>query len=88
MNKVIFLSGWGLLSLFTVRRRRFDAEKERAQGKFIKAGQEGHCAGRGGRAFFFTVRPVTSKDEGQSWEIRVQRESVDRAHTTWLHSLG
>ena len=42
LNKVIFLSGWGLLSMLTVRRRRFNAEKERAQGKFMKAGQEGH----------------------------------------------
>lgn len=52
VNKVIFLSEWGLLILLTVRRRRFNAEKERAQGKFIKAGQERHCAGREGRAFF------------------------------------
>ena len=37
---------------------------------------------------FFTVRPVTSKDEGQSWEIRGQRKSVGQAHTVWLHSLG
>ena len=53
LNKVIFLSGWGLLSMLTVRRRRFNAEKERAQGKFMNAGQEGHCAGREGRAFFY-----------------------------------
>ena len=53
LNKVIFLSGWGLLSMLTVRRRRFNAEKERAQGKFMKAGQEGHCAGREGSAFFY-----------------------------------
>ena len=40
-----------MLSMLTIRWRGFNAQKERAQGKLMEAGQEGHRVGREGRAF-------------------------------------
>ena len=40
-----------MLSMLTIRWRGFSAQKERAQGRLMKAGQEGHWAGREGRTF-------------------------------------